>query len=56
MFISFQVNTLAIKNYLAAGGFQSIRLYDLNSSTNPIINFEGKKTMEQFKPSCHATD
>jgi len=36
-----QVNTLAIKNYLAAGGFQSIRLYDLNSSTNPIINFEG---------------
>lgn len=37
----FQVNSLAIKNYLAAGGFQSIRLYDLNSSTNPIINFEG---------------
>lgn len=34
------MNTLAIKNYLAAGGFQSIRLYDLNSSTNPIINFE----------------
>lgn len=32
---------MAIKNYLAAGGFQSIRLYDLHSSTNPIINFEG---------------
>lgn len=35
------MNTLAIKNFLAAGGFQSIRLYDMNSSTNPIINFEG---------------
>lgn len=37
----FQVNALAIKSYLAAGGFQSIRLYDLNTSTNPLINFEG---------------
>lgn len=37
-----QVNTLSCsKNLLAAGGFQSIRLYDLVSSTNPIINFEG---------------
>lgn len=26
---------------MAAGGFQSIRLYDLNTSTNPLINFEG---------------
>lgn len=30
-----------MKNYLAAAGFQSIRLYDLNSTNNPIINFEG---------------
>lgn len=35
------MNCLAIKNLLAAGGFQSIRLYDLNSSNNPIINFDG---------------
>lgn len=35
------MNALAIKNFLAAGGFQSIRLYDINSSNNPIINFEG---------------
>lgn len=38
-----QVNSLAIQSKsetLAAGGFQTIRLYDLNTN-NPIVNFEG---------------
>lgn len=37
-----QVNTLAFNNnsMLAAGGFQSIKIYDYNASNNPVVNFD----------------
>lgn len=38
-----QVNALAFNNgnsMLAAAGFQSIKIYDYNTSNNPVINFD----------------
>jgi target of rapamycin complex subunit LST8 len=37
-----QVNCLAFSNSsnLAAGGFQSIKIYDYNASNNPVVNFD----------------
>lgn len=37
-----QVNALAYNNgsMIAAGGFQSIKIYDYQSSNNPVINFD----------------